>query len=181
MGENENSGNGGESGNAPESVSINPFLAGNGTVSVIDPDSLGSAGASEAGNGGNSEPRKRRGRPPGSGKGAGKKANSQDISGIESILFSVHAMLAAITKTPELALDPSEANKLGAAIVGVQQHYDVLVDAKTMAWINLAMTAGAIYGTRIFAITARKGKEKEAKKSANVVYPSNWPNPNATA
>jgi hypothetical protein len=64
-------------------------------------------------------------------------------------------MGAAILDTPELVLDESEAKALADASAKVAAHYNHTIDPRTMAWVNLAMVAGGIYGTRIFAIRAR--------------------------
>lgn len=112
-----------------------------------------------------------RGRPKGSG--TTKKKGPLDISGVEKILLSLHAMAAAATHTPELELDKDEANKLAVAGSEVAAHYAVNVDPKILAWINFGAALGMIYGTRIIAINARKGREKRKppadKDDTNVV------------
>lgn len=64
-------------------------------------------------------------------------------------------MLSGITKTPELALEESEASELASALNTVNSFYRVAVAEKTIAWMNLAMVGGMIYGSRIVAIRAR--------------------------
>ena len=41
------------------------------------------------------------------------------------------------------------------AVANVAKHYDFLPDPRTQAWVNLAMIAGAIYGPRIWVISAK--------------------------
>jgi hypothetical protein len=72
-------------------------------------------------------------------------------------------MAGAILDTPELALDDGESKALADAAQKVAAHYDHSMDPKTLAWVNLAMVAGGIYGTRIFAIRARLKKDAAAK------------------
>jgi hypothetical protein len=74
--------------------------------------------------------------------------------------LSVHALLAGIAKTPELALDPGEGKLLAQGMIDVAKFYPVVVDPKTLAWINLSMIAGTVYGTRIFAIAAKQSAKK---------------------
>lgn len=118
---------------------------------------------------GDSAAPKRRGRKPGSKNAVKTKAkNSPDISGLESILFSVHLALAAIAKAPELALDPAEANKLAEAAAQVQAQYEMIVDPKILAWGQLVIVAGSIYAPRVIAISMRHKKEKIERRT-NVV------------
>jgi len=65
-------------------------------------------------------------------------------------------MLAAITKTQELAIDPAEANQLATAMSNVSRHYDIAATQKSMDWANLLMCVGMVYGTRIYAIRAKR-------------------------
>lgn len=110
--------------------------------------------------------RKRRGRKPGSV--SSKKTSSLDINGVENILYSIHTMLAAMTSVPEWQLDKSEARMLAEASASVAAHYDVSASAKTIAWTNLIMVAGTVYGTRIIAIRARNKKDKPPRSPASV-------------
>lgn len=130
-------------------------IVGGDKFETISPDDArtGSAGHTD------SEPKRKRGRPKGSGSGSSTKTGSKDslhIVGTAPILLSIHAMLAGMLKTPELELDPSEAKLLGDAAENVMKHYDVTASAKTIAWVNLAMICGQVYGPRIFAMQMRK-------------------------
>lgn len=110
---------------------------------------------------------RRRGRPRGS---ANRNTSSttkvpKNLEGIESLLLSVHAMGAMILSTPELALEQSEAKSLANAISQVSSFYSYgIISPKTMAWINLAMVTGGLYGTRIVAIRNRVKEESKQKK-----------------
>lgn len=76
-------------------------------------------------------------------------------------------MLAGISKTPELALEKSESDAIADATAKVAEHYDVVASPKIIAWCNLTMCLGAIYGTRFIAINARKKMER-TKRSEKV-------------
>lgn len=90
------------------------------------------------------------------------------MNGIESVLLSIHGMMAAALKTPELALEKDEAQAMATAIAEVSRHYPMTIDPKTMAWINLASCASMVYGPRLYMISTRKNGEKEkAKEPAN--------------
>lgn len=73
-------------------------------------------------------------------------------------------MLAGITRVSELAITSDESEQLATALATVSQFYDVQVAEKTVAWINLAMVGGMIYGTRLVAIRARRTEERKAKR-----------------
>lgn len=61
-------------------------------------------------------------------------------------------MLAMILKQQELQLDQPESELLAKAMVDVSSHYGFQPSSKAVAWTNLIMVAGAIYGTRLVAI-----------------------------
>lgn len=147
---------------------------------IVDPAGIAGTGATVADTGGSggdsassvgSDGKRKRGRPPGSRNNgtAAPKAAKVDISGIEKLLFSTHMMFAGFAKTPELAIDPAEAKTLAEATANVARHYNVAISEKTQDWANFLMALGAIYGTRFVAIARRKGDEKKAAKSNNVV------------
>ena len=73
-------------------------------------------------------------------------------------------MLAGIAKTPELALDKAESDAIADASVKVAAMYDLTADPKIVAWSNLAMTLGMVYGSRFIAINARKKTAKETRR-----------------
>jgi hypothetical protein len=80
--------------------------------------------------------------------------------------------LSAVTKTPELALDPDEAKELAKAAAEVQKHYDTVIDPKTLAWVQLGMVAASVYGPRMIAVNIRLKNEKAQRRqqASNVVH-----------
>lgn len=106
---------------------------------------------------------KRRGRKPGTrNKDAGEKS-AVNINGIEKILYSIHAVLAGITKVPELELDEREAKDIANAIAGVSEQYMLTIDPKKAAWIDLARVVGVVYGPRGVSYYMRKKAEAAAR------------------
>lgn len=72
-------------------------------------------------------------------------------------------MGAAFLGIPELKLEEQESKDLAMAVKQVTDLYDMpLMDEKTLAWINLTMTASAIYGTRAVVIV-RNNKQRKTK------------------
>lgn len=85
-------------------------------------------------------------------------------------------MLAGITRTSEFALDKAEAKQLAEGISNVSRHYDIAATQKSMDWTNLLMLLGMIYGTRIYAVRARRAAAKkdtprQASSADNVIIP----------
>lgn len=58
---------------------------------------------------------------------------------------------------------------MAEAIVKVSEQYDHAMNPKVLAWVNLAMVAGGIYGTRVVAIRARLAAESKAKGAGRPV------------
>ena len=173
-------------GGAPNgnSVPINGTDSGTGNVDggepiartdgliVVNPADIGGPASAGSGADNSGDAPKRRGRKPGSRSATGKGA-ALDINGVEHILFSAHTILAAVSKSPEMALDQSEAHQLAEAIANVSRHYDVAATQKTMDWTNLLMCMGLIYGTRIMAIRnnrARQARERRNTPDQNSVH-----------
>ena len=114
--------------------------------------------------------RKKRGRKAsnssgsGSGYGRGQKSNKANIESLTSILAIVHAGLASATKTPELALEIDDAEALANATANVLIEFDIQPNPKVQAVVGLVMTAGAVYGPKVYMIRERW---KEERKETN--------------
>jgi hypothetical protein len=120
-----------------------------------------------------SEPgKRRRGRPPGSGnkQPAAQKATPNITANLESLIVSGHIMLAKLIDWDELILDDDEARKLSDGLKEVAKHYTMEMDPKKLAWMNLSMIAGGIYGPRIISAW-RENKKKEAERPREVAQP----------
>jgi hypothetical protein len=125
-------------------------FAASGADRTPGPDATGTA------------PKRGRGRPKGSGKGKAQASNDIDSESLNTLLFNIHGMLAAATGIEQLALANEESQALAKSVANLQQFYPMRVSAKALAWTNLAMVAGNIYGSRAVAIYAdMKAKEKE--------------------
>lgn len=107
-------------------------------------------------------PRRGRGRPPGPSnteKGHAAKADATprgvNIDGVEKILFSIHTVMAAMSGVPELNLDEQEAKDVAKAVQAVGEHYKIILDPKTAAWLELGRVCGVVYGPRAVSIWVR--------------------------
>lgn len=140
---------------------------GNGTA-FTDPAS-GRGSSSDSGG----TTRRGRGRPRGSG-GKSRTTPTQTTSDIAEILYTVHFGIANMFKSEMFAITTDESEKLARAITRVTELYEVrLLPEKQMAWLNLAMALGGVYGPRIAANSLKK---KAAKKGPQIV---DMPSPQA--
>lgn len=77
-----------------------------------------------------------------------------------------HGTLSALTRCPEWELTREESEKLALGVANVMKHYPHLkVKKKSLAWYNLAASAGVIYGSRLMQIATRKKRERKAAAS----------------
>ncbi len=113
--------------------------------------------------------RRKRGRKPGSSNSAssGNKRqadNSANIETLTSLLVIVHSGLASATRTPELALESDDANALAKASAAVLVEFDITPNPKVQAVVGLVMTAGAVYGPKIYMIKERRKEQRVANE-----------------
>lgn len=105
---------------------------------------------------------------------------------IEKTLGGIHSILVVVTKDDLFELSDDEIRSLAEALSNVQDQYDLRLDPKTQAWLELAGIGAAIYGPRIAAkvlMSARKPKEVEEKQekpapktAGNIVTPQSQMN-----
>ncbi len=126
----------------------------------------------DAATGGRSTERERQSRGP---SAAQTKAT---IDTTTALLFSVHQMLAGMTQYQELAITQEEARAMAEAATHVQSFYPTKANAKALAWGNLAMIAGAVYGPRIVAIMKKPKRSRSTQNrpghpiNTNYAYPA---------
>lgn len=73
-------------------------------------------------------------------------------------------MAAATFKTPEVALDPAEADQLAKALADLEAQYPTQIDPRVMAWLNFAGVAGLIVAPRVFAYRMRAAQERQQRR-----------------
>lgn len=139
---------------------------------VIDPTAVtGSTAGSGSGSGeaSSGSVKRGRGRPKGSGggnrKAGAKNASASDIAGgLELVIYSSHAMLAALIKVPEFAIEQTEAKQLSIGIANVGRHYDMKINEKAVDWIFLIQTMAIVYGPRIAVMNMRSKENRNARR-----------------
>lgn len=94
---------------------------------------------------------------------------SASVDALTKTLLIMHVGMAEMTKTPELALSEVEASGLATSAVNVLDQFDITPDPKMQAIVGLLMTAGMIYGPRMYNIQSRvKAEKSEPKSSASM-------------
>ncbi len=81
-----------------------------------------------------------------------------DNISLAGLLLGIHSMAAKMLDNPIWEIEKSEAEDLSKAAQGVMKEYGHVVSPKTAAWIQLCVTCGAVYGTRIAAVSMMKPK-----------------------
>jgi len=133
---------------------------------AVDPGTIGG----DSGSGGT--PKRGRGRPKGSTAKANgnastaKETKASHITGLEGILVTIHMFAAQALSCPELQMAEEESRHLARAIQNVNEQYNTVLNPKVMAWVQLALVGGSIYGTRIVAIRARQLAEAGGSRPA---------------
>lgn len=90
------------------------------------------------------------------------------------MFVGIHASLALMTKTPELAVTEQEGRDFMKAAQNVMRHYSVQSTQKTLDWLAFGGIAVGLYGTRAFAVSMRKQMEaagKSAERGQVVQFP----------
>lgn len=102
----------------------------------------------------------KRGRPPKS-----KEKHSytpEEISVLGRQIVGIHAMVAGITKIPEAAIGDDEGSMMAQAIVNMADQYDLELDGKTGAALQLFATAAMIYAPRVIHFKNRMRNQPPA-------------------
>lgn len=183
----------------------NTVVVGGDSNSAVE--NSGRLGDDTSGDGGNvdtnSEPRnpaegiekRKRGRPPGSGKSrnvngeqTGRtgstsdktgplKGKALDVASLATQLKGLHALAAAVSKNPLIEINEGEAQKLAIALQDIAKQYQITFNPALLAWLKLLGVSSAIYGPRIaFYIAAQKMIAAQKKASATVQNAGNVSN-----
>lgn len=90
------------------------------------------------------------------GNSTAKKSVHLNSLSLTDLLYSVHMMGAQILKVESLEIDKDEAKKLSDAIQEVNKFYNIPLDPKKVAMVNLMVAMGTVYGPRIMAARIKK-------------------------
>lgn len=93
------------------------------------------------------------------------------------MLMTVHGVAAGVSSIKELELSKPEADGLADALIRIEREYPTTVDPRVLAWVNLAIVGGMIYGTRIVAVRERLKSERAAKRRPDAPPPPAIINP----
>lgn len=71
------------------------------------------------------------------------------------------AVLAGVTKAPELNLDEEEGKQIADSYSRVARHYNWQVNEKAADWYNFAMCVGGIFFAKGMAVKLRRDEERK--------------------
>ncbi len=95
--------------------------------------------------------------------GKKKKLNDDVINAMGLSIYAFHTVIAAALKTPELAISSVQSESLSKALAGLDEVYDIVIPAKTIALGNFLITAIGIYAPVGISIIQRKKQEKNGR------------------
>lgn len=131
---------------------------------LIDPlDIPADAGSGDGDSGAADQPRKRRGRKPGSHnrtKEAETVSNLSSLLKIEKILISSAFFLSNIAGAPELLMEPDQARDIREAIEELARLYPIGISEKKVAWTNFAFAVGGWAGPGLVAMYKKPARPR---------------------
>ena len=109
-------------------------------------------------------PKRGRGRPPktetvGSDtvkKTVKRKASVNSVDNLSKQIEGLHIIAASMTGIKVLIISPNESSMLASSIITVCDEYNLSIDGKTGAAMQLLATAAMIYAPRIISIFKQK-------------------------
>jgi len=100
--------------------------------------------------------------------GRRKKVSDEAKSKLAQQIQGIHLVSSKITGTPELELSEGEAQALAESVLNIASEYDLNLDGKTGAWVQLLGTAAFIYAPRMIAVKRRViAQQEQAQQSVN--------------
>jgi hypothetical protein len=85
-----------------------------------------------------------------------RRSKAVDTDLLAKQLTGVHEIAAKVTGLPFIKLDQQEAKILADAIAGVAREYDLALDGKTGAMIQLLAAGAIVYGPRVIVFQRMK-------------------------
>jgi hypothetical protein len=85
-----------------------------------------------------------------------RRVNQVDTESLTKQLIGVHQIAAKMTGLQVIAIDKDEAQILANGIAAVAREYDLALDGKTGAFIQLLGAAALVYGPRVVIIQQMK-------------------------
>lgn len=138
---------------------------------VIDPATVAAGAAAGAGaDPGSTTGKRGRGRPPGSKNSKGSTARTPlDLSITDTLLFTVHMMLAERSGIKQLALTEEESKLLAVKIAQVQSVFHVDVSPRTKAIVELGLVSATIYGPRVASYVIEQRSKPKTSATIHAV------------
>lgn len=102
------------------------------------------------------------------------KGGKVDATQLARQLVGLHelACMATGNQFPELRISGDEANMLAGGIASVCEHYDLSIDGKTGAFLNLFAAAAMVYAPRIMSIRQRVNAARPVDVQPREIHPT---------
>ena len=84
----------------------------------------------------------------------------KQLQTIAGFLLPIHAMLAAKTEIPELAMDADEAQELAGSTIDLMDAFDFEPDPRVSAAVAFMIRVGSIYGGKVMQYKMRLAEEQ---------------------
>jgi hypothetical protein len=96
-----------------------------------------------------------------------KKTAEIDKGLLARQIVGLHQIGAMVSGIPQMAISGDEASVLAEAVANVAAEYDLAIDGKTGALLQLAFACASVYGPRIYMVmTTKKATDEPAIRAA---------------
>lgn len=87
-----------------------------------------------------------------------RRTKALDKEQLSKQLIGIHAIAAKLTGLPFVQIDKMESDMLADAIDNIAREYDLALDGKTGAFLQLMAASAVVYGPRVMMYQALKRK-----------------------
>lgn len=95
-----------------------------------------------------------------------KRVTKDDLSSLAKQLVGLHQLGAMLSGIPEIAIAEPEGAALATGIIAVCEEYDLSINGKTGAALQLLGACAMVYTPRVFQFNSRMQKARAAAKAA---------------
>lgn len=94
-----------------------------------------------------------------------KRVTASDVGALAKQLVGLHQLGAMISGIPEVMISDADGALLATGIVAVCEEYDLSIDGKTGAALQLLGAMAIVYAPKAFKVSARMSAQKKAAQN----------------